>query len=155
MKKEKNIIMPPQNQNYFILLNDEGRRALVVSKAELQPLRRSPFQLKIHLISCMQGSVCPCWFLHKNILHLNLDDFENKCFFALGFMMLLRSFSNVKTGSVSPAMVVTPLSSMLCSHAVLSRVGYNYWNVSRSGCIRILSRSLDQESTNGSPCLVK
>ena len=154
MKKEKNI-MPPQNQNYFILLNDEGRRALVVSKTELQPLRRSPFQLKIHLISCMQGSVCPCWFLHKNTLHLNLDHFENKCFFALGFMMLLRSFSNVKTGRVSLAMVVTQLSSTLCSHAVLSRAGYNYWIVSRSECIRILSRSLDQESTNGSPCLVK
>ena len=56
-------------------------RALVVSKAELQPLTRSPFQIKIHLISCMQGSVCPCWFFHKNTLHLNLDDFENtKCF---------------------------------------------------------------------------
>ena len=24
IKKEKNIVMPPQNQNYFILLNDGG-----------------------------------------------------------------------------------------------------------------------------------
>ena len=24
MKKEKNAVMPPQNQNYFILLNDGG-----------------------------------------------------------------------------------------------------------------------------------
>ena len=26
MKKEKNAVMPPQNQNYFILLNDGGGR---------------------------------------------------------------------------------------------------------------------------------
>ena len=69
--------------------------------------------------------------------------------------MLLRSFLNVKTGRVSLAMVATPLSSMLWTHTVLSRAGYNYWIVSRSGCIRILSRSLDRESTNGSPCLVE
>ena len=74
MKKGKIIVMSPQHQNYFILLIDEvgggggggggggdgGGRPLVVSKAELQPLRRSPFQLKRHLISCMQGSVCLC-----------------------------------------------------------------------------------------------
>ena len=40
MKKGKIIVMPPQNQNYVILL--------VVSKAELQPLRRSPFQQRRH-----------------------------------------------------------------------------------------------------------
>ena len=59
MKKGKIIVMPPQNQNYFILLIDGvrggGGRALVVWKAELQPLRRSAFQQRRHLISCMQG----------------------------------------------------------------------------------------------------
>ena len=58
MKKGKIIVMPPQNQNYFILLIDGVRgvgRALVVWKAELQPLRRSAFQQRRHLISCMQG----------------------------------------------------------------------------------------------------
>ena len=49
MKKGKIIVMPPQNQNYFILLNDGGGwgRALVVSKAELQPLKKKSFSAKL------------------------------------------------------------------------------------------------------------
>ena len=102
-----------------------------------------------------KGRFVPSDFSTKHSLHLILDNFENKCFLALGFTILLCPFDSKtwKLAAFFPPSV-TPLSSILWSHAVKSRAGYNYWIVSRSGCIRILSRSLDQESTNDSPCVV-
>ena len=40
-------------------------------------------------------------------------------------------------------------------HRNVSRAGYNCSDVSRSGFILFYSRPCDQESTNGSPCLVE
>ena len=90
-KKEKSLLCPPTKPKLLHIINWRGEggggRALVVWKAELQPLRRSAFQQRRHLISCMQGWVCPCWFFHKNTLHLNLIGWLRKYWVLLIFRL--------------------------------------------------------------------
>ena len=65
--------------------------------------------------------------------------------------MLLCSFTKKKTGSVFPSFC----HATFYHHRNVSRAGYNCSDVSRSGFILFYSRPCDQESTNGSPCLVE
>ena len=69
-------------------------------------------------------------------------------------VVFIHEKENWQPGSVFPAFC-TPLSTMLWSRAAMYPEWDTLFNVSRSGYIWFYSRPRDQESTNGSPCLVE
>ena len=80
-----------------------------------------------------------CIFFLEYLLFLFWDNFENRCFLALGFMVLLCSFTKKKTASQWQGLAVfippsvSPLSNVLCA-AMYPERGI-LLNVSRSGYI--------------------